>query len=922
MAVRSVIILALSFLTKLAFSATYYFAASGDDVNNTGITASSPFKTISKLNSIELKPGDIIYFNRGDIFEGQITISYSGTSVNPITLNAYGTGNLPVISGLTRINGWRLHTGNIYVTDIPSSVQKITQIFVNGSLMTLARYPDTGFLSIDSTSGKTSLFSKSLTQGTDYWKDATIVARTERWVYEKKTVIRSVTGKIEADSPVKYEYQKGFGFFLENKLNMLNTAGEWYFDSAARKLYFIAPGSVNPALLNIEASVYDFGIEIFNKQYISINNLNFLGQAQNGINTSSCNSISIISNNFQNIYRNGISTGAPGGKFFRIITNTFRNIGNNGIDANHSSFSTIKGNTLKRIALIPGYGGSGDGEYIAIISGTDSQVSYNAMDSVGYNGIHCHSRDTVFHNYIKNTCLTKDDGAGLYCYESDHIILRNNIIINSKGNGEATDNKDETFARGIYLDDSSSYNTLLSNTVINADYGIFVHNSFNNTLDKNILYNNRKAQLVFQNDKMVAASVNIKLNEVKENVLYCINPEQLSLLFWTYKNSIRDYGKFTSNYYCNPYNKVVIKSTTVPYYPTGTLPKVQKYTLDTWKSVFGQDLESSVLPINFPPYYNVKNLSENLISNSTFLLNKNDWYKWGSENFTLNLSVLAGFLDNALRTDYNTNALNTSGFFATGNFPVTAGSFYKLSFRSKSIKSAVLGFDVTQSTYPYSSLTNKLNHFNIHPGGLTQEYVFQATSSDPTSRIQFNSTVYDSTIWIDDVSLMRVAADTNTSKPRTTSPIFINYTSSPKTINLNTPHVDVAGNSVCNSFTLQPYSSRVLIKVAVCESINSSPILATKEDIAEMQQEKETPVVWSVPAMLNQPVYIQHSGFSPGSTVGYTIADSEGREILKAQSVADDLNRIEVPTSGLYRGIFLVRISQSQEIITAKIVLN
>lgn len=79
----------------------YYFSSSlGSDANSG--SELSPYKTISKLNSLILAPGDKIFFKKGDTFVGQIIVSYSGTSGAPIVYNSYSAGDLPI---LTASNG-------------------------------------------------------------------------------------------------------------------------------------------------------------------------------------------------------------------------------------------------------------------------------------------------------------------------------------------------------------------------------------------------------------------------------------------------------------------------------------------------------------------------------------------------------------------------------------------------------------------------------------------------------------------------------------------------------------------------------------------------------------------------------------------------------------------------------------------------
>ena len=87
-----------SFCLTSFCQSTYYFANNGNDSNG-GTSVTSPFKSVAKLNSLNLQPGDKILLHCNDIFYGQITIKNSGTKENNIIISSYGTGRKPIISG-------------------------------------------------------------------------------------------------------------------------------------------------------------------------------------------------------------------------------------------------------------------------------------------------------------------------------------------------------------------------------------------------------------------------------------------------------------------------------------------------------------------------------------------------------------------------------------------------------------------------------------------------------------------------------------------------------------------------------------------------------------------------------------------------------------------------------------------------------
>ncbi|OJU16764.1 MAG: hypothetical protein BGN88_02070 [Clostridiales bacterium 43-6] len=100
----NVILLLTLFSVSFSFTAsaaniTYYVdSISGNDSNN-GTSVETPWKTLTKVNATTFVAGDSILFKRGCSWTGTLYPKGSGNSTARITLDAYGTGNLPIING-------------------------------------------------------------------------------------------------------------------------------------------------------------------------------------------------------------------------------------------------------------------------------------------------------------------------------------------------------------------------------------------------------------------------------------------------------------------------------------------------------------------------------------------------------------------------------------------------------------------------------------------------------------------------------------------------------------------------------------------------------------------------------------------------------------------------------------------------------
>ncbi len=137
--------------------ATSYFVdnVNGND-NYNGLTVSTAWQSLSKVNAFSYQPGDSILFKRGGQWRGQL-IPKSGTVAAYITYADYGTGQKPQLLGSVNVSGnsqWIDEGGNIW-RSAQSSPIDIGNLIFNGA---------TGFGSKKWTA------SQLLTQG-DYWWD-------------------------------------------------------------------------------------------------------------------------------------------------------------------------------------------------------------------------------------------------------------------------------------------------------------------------------------------------------------------------------------------------------------------------------------------------------------------------------------------------------------------------------------------------------------------------------------------------------------------------------------------------------------------------------------------------------------------------------------------------------------------------------
>jgi len=121
-------------------SATYYVDATGGNDSNNGLSNTTAWKTIAKVNAASFNPGDTILFKRGGTWRETLTPGQSGTSGNPITFGAYDTGANPIISGSDVFASWTVEGSYWYAASAANPYQvfydaaRLVQVYAKGNL--------------------------------------------------------------------------------------------------------------------------------------------------------------------------------------------------------------------------------------------------------------------------------------------------------------------------------------------------------------------------------------------------------------------------------------------------------------------------------------------------------------------------------------------------------------------------------------------------------------------------------------------------------------------------------------------------------------------------------------------------------------------------------------------------------------------
>ncbi|MDP3455950.1 carbohydrate binding domain-containing protein [Methyloversatilis sp.] len=355
--------------------------------------------------------------------------------------------------------------------------------------------------------------------------DTRLYVRTTPWKLEEFSVTRIEGNRAYLDSASSYPIEKGFGFFFTGSPWMLNEEEEWLYNRSAKTVTY-RPKNTAPPAGTVVISELAVGADLTGRANIVLDNLR-LTNIEVGVIAMNSNGIKLLNSVIANTSREGVLM--SGARSIVIRNNEIRNIGRDAISgyrttSNETTYAEISDNVIS---------GSGlhlhNGEVVsiptpnraAIYSAFNSNVARNRIENTAYNAIYPGPNSVVHENTIKNSCILLDDCAGVYVFGSNHrTIIEKNHIENLIG---TIDGITRTYphAVGVYLDELSSEVTVRRNTVINAAYGIQLHNAFNNLITENTLFGNRIYQIWLQEgSRIVDSAGDLHSNEITGNKIF------------------------------------------------------------------------------------------------------------------------------------------------------------------------------------------------------------------------------------------------------------------------------------------------------------------------------------------------------------------------------------------------------------------
>lgn len=267
-----------------------HVSVSGDDAAGTG-NAEQPFATLQRAADAVQGADSATVWVHGGIYRLTAPVNVKGQS--KVTYRAFG-GETPVLSGSTPVSGWKrvrdskalrkvgkdvrgslyqVNLSKLGITDLGKaySERNRPELFCDGDLQQLARWPNEGFAVGGRALGETAI--PPVANGNSGAKEPVIEytdSRIDRWADEKDPWAdgywfydwndeRKQIVKVDAEAKsLTFNrgrmFRHGARYYGVNLLCELDAPGEWYLDRETSILYWCPPDGKSPGSREVTLS--------------------------------------------------------------------------------------------------------------------------------------------------------------------------------------------------------------------------------------------------------------------------------------------------------------------------------------------------------------------------------------------------------------------------------------------------------------------------------------------------------------------------------------------------------------------------------------------------------------------------------------------------------------------------------------------
>lgn len=508
LAARTDVASATSYSASFSGRGWYVDSEQGDDAGPG--TLARPWRTLQRASAGAYAAGDALLLRCGQTFRGSIDLTSAAVPAGRLLIGGYGdcTANKrPVISGSELIvsTGWsKVGTGTDQ-THVRSQATAPDRLFFNGLPLVKARHPNT--------QGVGQEFGKLRPDGSQrdrfFLSDADRVALASRDLIGATVYVRVAAHDIESATVIAHDAGTGLltlnrsldraikdeaGYILEGKRWMVDSAGEWWHDGAAGKLYVWGPnGEQASSFTQVEASTRSTGVRLRWISDVTIAWIQTEHHSNMGFQLTETHRLRVngIHSRFDREY--GIQVLSANG--VRIEESIVHAAGWVGLAVREGSQVAVERNRVTDTGLFDRPGSTDAG--ISVMSSM-ANVTDNVIYRSSHHGVRFRNNagNLVNSNLVVASCVRLTDCGGIYTFGAaapavpatayaQAAMVSNNIVIRARSNREGLGTAGKNMTAGIFLDELTAGTHITNNFVADTEAGIQMHDAAYNVVTGN-----------------------------------------------------------------------------------------------------------------------------------------------------------------------------------------------------------------------------------------------------------------------------------------------------------------------------------------------------------------------------------------------------------------------------------------------------
>ncbi len=499
-------------------------------------TRAAPFRSLERARDEirKLKPaGKVTIWLRGGVYEQEkpldLTAADSGTPQNPVAWRGWPGEEVRLVGGKV-VTGWQPVTdATVLARLIPEARGKVLQadlktlgisaygqvkgggleLFFDDKPMTLARWPNTGFVKITGLVEPDTLDVRG-TKGSTTGKFMYEGDRPRRWAGEKdpwlhgywfwdwadeRQKVESIDNEQHILAVAKpyhsYGYRVGQWFYALNLLAELDTPGEWYLDRDAGLLYFWPPSPVGKGRAIV--SVLDTLVRFTNASHVTFEWMIFEAARGTAVTVRDGTRVTIAGCTLRNL--GGWAVKIEGGTEHGVAGCDIYQTGDGGIGLGGAALYASGDSGRGRTTLTPA-GHFADNNHIhhysrlnrmyqpaVSLAGVGNRATHNLIHDAPHMAIDFGGNDHLIEfNEIHDVCQESNDAGAIYSgrdWTMRGTVIRHNYLHDISG-------FESRGCIGVYLDDMFCGTTIYGNIFYRVTNAAFIGGGRDNRVENNL----------------------------------------------------------------------------------------------------------------------------------------------------------------------------------------------------------------------------------------------------------------------------------------------------------------------------------------------------------------------------------------------------------------------------------------------------